>query len=629
MHDGSTLAVGRCEARSRRCAGAFVTTASFGLLLAACEFPVETAPRPEDTPSPVASPLQATDAEAAKLYRVVETYFNQWLALHPIRASELGDRRFDDRFGDYASASWMADSLGIEQEALERLATVDAKRLQGEDRLSYEAFKHQRDIEVYGYRYPSELLAIDQCTEWTTALARLASNSEGDAFRTARDYDEYLARMDGFVAWSGQVINNLRAGVSKGVVLPKVVVQRTLPQLQAFAAIEDPRQSIFWRPLLNFPAGLSIDDRRRLLVAYDDKLRTKVIPEYRRLHDYLAQEYLAQARETIAWSELPGGDYWYAWLVRRHTSTELTPDQVHELGLREVARLHAALAALQPALGIPGDTRTALERMRSDAATRAETPAQLLTAFRVARGRVAENWPSSFPGLPGTPLEIRAGEAFRTDCGEAVRYRPASADGQRPAVLEIDASHGTMTLPVYEIDAVFLREAVPGRHLQRAIARDRPNLPSFRRYDDWNTGYEDGWALYATLFGSQFGLYAEPLTQAGALTSELRHAAALVADTGIHAKGWSRSRAIEYLRANSALGAAEIEAEVDRYIARPGEALAYKVGQVKLLELRRQAERRLGPGFDLREFHAQLLGSGALPLDVLETKLRRWMVTRR
>jgi uncharacterized protein (DUF885 family) len=623
MPEASMVAMGRGVAASRRFAGALVTTASLGLLLAACEFPAETAPRPEDTPSPVASPLQARDAEAAELYRVVETYFNEWLSLHPIQASELGDRRFDDRFGDYASASWMADSLGIEQEALERLATVDAKRLQGEDRLSYDAFKRQREIEIYGYRYPSELLAIDQCTEWTTALAQLASDTDGNAFRTARDYDELLARMDGFAAWSGQVVNNLRAGVSKGVVLPKAVVQRTLPRLQAFADIDDPRKSIFWRPLLNFPAGLSIDDRRRLLVAFDDKLRNKVIPEYRRLHDYLAQEYLPQARDTVAWSQLPGGDYWYAWLVRRHTSTELTPDQVHELGLREVARLHAAIAALQPALEIPGDTRTALETLRSDAAARAASAAELQSAFRALRGRVDENLPSSFPRMPSTPLEIRAGESFRADCGEATHYRSSSADGQRPAVLVIDTAHGA-TLPTYEIDTVFLQQALPGRHLQRSVARERPNLPGFRRYDAWNSGYADGWALYASLLGSQVGLYAEPKMQLGALTSELKRAAALVVDTGIHAKGWSRPRAIEYLRANSTLDTAEIEAEVDRYIARPGEALAYKVGQIKLLELRRQAERRLGPAFDLREFHDQVLGSGALPFRVLEGKLRRW-----
>ncbi|HXW09281.1 MAG TPA: DUF885 domain-containing protein, partial [Steroidobacteraceae bacterium] len=459
-------------------------------------------------------------------------------------------------------------------------------------------------------------------------LARIASDIDGGAFRTAGDYDELLSRMDGFVAWSGQVVNNLRAGISKGVVLPKVVVQRTLPQLESFASIEDPRQSVFWRPLLNFPAGLSVDDRRRLLAAFDEKLRTKVLPEYRRLHDYLAQEYLPQARDTVAWSELPGGDFWYAWLVRRQTSTGLTPDQVHELGLREVARLHAALAGLQPALGIPGETRAVLEAMRTGAASQAVPTPELRTAFAAMHARVDANLASSFQRVPKAPLEIRVGAAYRAACGATSYYRQASGDGQSPAMLHVDINRGA-TLPAYQVDAVFLQQAVPGRHLQRSVAHEIPNLPSFRRYGEWNAAYDDGWALYAVSLGSRLGVLTEPSSQLGALAVEMRHAANLVIDSGIHAKGWSRQRAVEYLRANSALGTAEIEAEVDRTIARPAEALAYKVGQLKLFELRREAERQLGPGFDPREFHDQVLGSGSLPLDVLEWKLRRWTAKRR
>jgi uncharacterized protein (DUF885 family) len=411
-------------------------------------------------------------------------------------------------------------------------------------------------------------------------------------------------------------------------VLPKVVVQRTLPQLQSYASIEDPRQSVFWRPLLNFPAGLSVEDRRRLLAAFDEKLRTKVIPEYRRLHDYLEQDYLPQARDTIAWSELPGGDYWYAWLVRRHTSTELTPDQVHELGLREVARLHAALAALQPSLGIAGDPRGLLETMRAGVAARTTSAPEVLAAFREVGARVDANLASSFQRIPKAPLELRLRASRRAACGEPAHYRTASGDGERPAALEIDASNG-VGLAADQIDATYLQQAVPGRHLQHSIARETRNLPSFRRYGEWNTAYDDGWALYAASLGARLSAYADPKSQFGALAAEMRYAANLVIDTGIHAKGWSRERAIEYLRANSALGIAEIEAEVDRTIARPAEALAYKVGQLKLLELRGEAQRRLGSSFDLREFHEQVLGGGSLPLDVLEPKLRRWTAKRR
>ncbi|HEX6572987.1 MAG TPA: DUF885 domain-containing protein [Steroidobacteraceae bacterium] len=620
------------EPRSRRPASrrlvraATCVAATLGTLLAGCEFPGEPPPRAEDTPSPIAASLQATNAEAAELYRVVETYFNEYLALNPVYASELGDPRFDDRFGDYASPSWMADSLGIEQEALERLASVDPTQLQGEDLISYEAFKRQRELNVYGYRYPSELLAIDQFDNWATVFAQLASGTGAHVFRTTRDYDEFLARMDGFVAWSEQAINNLSAGISKGVVLPKVVVERTMPQLEAFANVEDPRQTVFWRPLLNFPAGLSIEDRKRLLAAYDEKLRTRVIPEYRRLHDYLSTEYLPHARDTIAWSDLPSGDYWYAWLVRQYTTTDMTPGQVHELGLREVARLQVALANLQPELGLTGDARATFDAMRADPKFRFPDAAALLAGYEALRGRVDSNMHALFLRVPRATFVIRAVEPYRAASAASASYQPSSADGTRPGVFYVNTSE-LAARPSYLMDAIYLHEAVPGHHYQGARAQETPNLPSFRRFG-WNTAYGEGWALYAESLGTRLGLYADPYARFGALTMELWRAARLVVDTGIHAKGWTRQRSVDYLRANTALGEADIQAEVDRYVARPGQALAYKVGQLKLLALRRKAEQRLGARFDIREFHEQVVGSGSLPLDVLEAKLERWMASR-
>ena len=604
-----------------------LTVGCLAAMLAGCELPTDPPPRPEETPSPVAATLQASNAEAAELYRVVETWFNDYLALNPIFATELGDHRFDDRFGDYASASWMADSLGIEQEALERLASVDPTQLQGEDRISYDAFKRQRELAMHGFRYPSELLAIDQFDNWCNVFVQLASGAGAHPFRTTGDYDNFLARMDGFVAWSEQAINNLRAGVSKGVVLPKVVVERTLPQLEAFARIEDPRQSIFWQPLLNFPPGPSVADRRRLLDAYDEKLRTKVIPEFRRLHDYLAQEYLPKARDTIGWSELPSGDLWYGYLVRYHTTTELTPDQLHDLGLREVARLRASLANLQPALGVVGEPRAVFDSMRADPAFKAADAAALLVGYESLRLRVERNMATQFLRVPHATFVVRAVEPHRAAAAAAAEYEAPSADGSRPAVFYVNTSD-LPSRPTYLMEPLFLHEALPGHHYQTAIAQEKPGLPSFRRFGT-STAYDEGWALYAESLGPSLGLYADPAARFGALTTELWRAARLVVDTGIHAKGWSRQRAVDYMRANTALGEADIQAEVDRYIAWPGQALAYKVGQLKILALRRKAERALGPRFDVREFHEQIVGSGPLPLTVLETKIQRWLSTRR
>jgi len=597
------------------------------LALAACDFAPEPAARAEEQPSALAAPLRAANADAARLYRVVETYFDQYLALNPIYATALGDHRFDDRFGDYASMSWMADSLGIEQESLEKLQAVDPRRLAEADLVTYEAFKRQRELNIGGFRYPSELLAINQLDSWPNTFAQLGSGRGAHPFRTTRDYDNFLSRMDGFAAWVDQAINNLRAGVSKGVVLPQVVVERTLPQLEAIGRLEDPRLSVFWQPLLTFPAGPSVADRQRLLRAYDEKLRSKVLPAYRRLHDYLAQDYLPKARTSVGWSELPSGDLWYAYLVRYHTTTELTPDQVHDLGLREVARLRANLAGLQVALGVAGEPRAVFDAMRANPRFQFSDAQQLLAGYESLRTRVDAALPALFLRRPAATFEIRPVEGFRAAAAATASYQPSSADGARPGVFYVN-TYDLASRPSYSMEAVYLHEAVPGHHYQLALAQETPNLPRFRRFG-WDTAYGEGWALYAESLGSELGLYADPYSQYGALTMELWRAARLVVDTGLHAKGWERQRAIDYLRNNTALGEADIAAEVDRYIAWPGQALAYKVGQLRILELRGEAQAKLGERFDLREFHEQIVGTGSLPLPVLEAKIRRWINSRR
>jgi uncharacterized protein (DUF885 family) len=596
------------------------------LALTACDFASEPSTRPEERPSALSTPLRASSAEAVELYRVIETYFDQYLALNPILASELGDHRFDDRFGDYLSMSWMADSLGIEQESLEQLTAIDPKRLAGEDLVTYVAFKRQRELGISGYRYPSELLAINSYSNWPAAFARLGSGQGAHPFRTTRDYDAFLARMDGFVVWVDQAINNLRAGVTKGVVLPQIVVERTLPQLEAFGRLEDPRQTVFWQPLLNFPAGPSVADRRRLLQAYDEKLRTKVLPAYRRLHDYLAQEYLPKARATVSWSDLPSGDLWYAYLVRYYTSTEMTPAQVHELGLREVARLRAGLVGLQGALGIAGEPRTVFDALRADPRFRFGDARSMLTGYAALHDRVDARLPALFLRRPKSTFEIRPIEDFRAASAAAASYSPQGADGRQAGVLYVNTSE-LASRPSYAMDALYLGAAVPGHFYLAAIARETPSLPRVRRFGD-DAAMVEGWALYAQSLGAELGLYADPYSQFGALNVELSHAAALVVDTGLHAQGWSRQRAEEYLRANTALGEADIAAAVDRYIACPGQALADKIGQLKILELRRRAEQQLGARFDLREFHEQVIGGGILPLSVLETTINHWIAAR-
>lgn len=598
------------------------------LWLAGCN-PVEPpGTRPEDAPSSLAAPLRAANAETAELYRVVETYFDRYLELNPVYATALGDHRFDSRFGDYASVSWVADSLGIEQEALEQLQSVDLRELGGQDLVTYQAFKRQRELSIGGYRYPVELLALNQVDSWPIAFARLGSGRGVHPFRTTQDYDHFLGRMDGFVAWVDQAINNLRAGVTKGVVLPKVVIQRTLPQLDAFGRVEDPKQTVFWQPLLSFPAGPTVADRRRLLRAYEEKLRTRVLPAYRRLHDYLAQDYLPMARDTVAWSDLPSGDLWYAHLVRLHTTLDLTPDDVHELGLREVARLRANFAAqLQGPLGVPGDIDAAFDALRADPRFRFASPQTLLQGYDSARTRADARLATQFTRRARSGLDVRAMDSYQTIAGPPIAYELPGADGTRHGRLLVNTSD-LASQHAFALEAQYLQFGVPGRHYQVSLAQQAPELPRFRRFGS-DPAFSDGWALYAVGLGSELGLLADPYTQFGALNLELLAAARLVIDTGLHARGWSRQRAIDYLRANTAASEADIVVEVDRSIALPARGIAAKVGQLRLLDQRRRAEAKLGDRFDIRAFHEAVVGAGSLPLPVLEARLVRWTEARR
>ena len=566
--------------------------------------------------------LKASNETAAELIEITERYYDRYLELNPLTATAQGDHRFDAKFGDYVSLAWMADSLAMEQDALEKLQTVKAKRLSGEDLVTYEAFRKGREINVEGYRFPSELLPIQQFSNLASSFPVAGSGRGIQPFRTAQDYDNFLSRMDGFAAWADQSIANMKIGVAKGVVQPRIVVERTIPQVAA-QIVDDPKQSVFWQPVLSFPAGLSVADRQRLTKAYAEKIATVVIPAYRRLHDYLQTEYLPSARASIGLSELPNGASWYAYLVRYYTSTSMTPAQVHELGLAEVARIRAEMEQVRKQVGHAGDLRSFLDALRADPGLHYKEPAELLAGYGALRQRVTSALPLLFAVTPKATFEIRPVEAFRAATAAAASYVPPSADGKRPGVFYVN-TYDLASRPKYSMEAVYLHEAEPGHHLQIAIAQEATGLPRFRRFA-YDTAFGEGWALYAESLGHDLGLYTDPYSAFGALSNEMWRAARLVVDTGIHSKGWTREQALDYLRANTALGEADIAAEVDRYIAWPGQALAYKVGELEILRLRQRAQQKLGPRFDIRAFHTQVLESGSLPLAVLEAKIDRWI----
>jgi uncharacterized protein (DUF885 family) len=560
--------------------------------------------------------------DAQRLAAVVDAWYERWLELNPLAATEQGDHRYDARFGDYLSPTWLADSLANEQDSLEDLHEVDRARLGDSDRITYDAFKYGREIAIEGYRYPAELLPVDQLYGRSAQFAVLATGSGSHPFATAQDYDNFLGRMDGFVAWVEQAINNMRSGAAKGIVQPRIVIERAIPQLTALA-VDDPGESVLRRPILNLPAGLSIADRQRIVTAWESKLGEKVLPAIRRLRDYLENDYLPSTRPSVGLSELQNGAAWYAYCARLHTTTELTPAQIHELGLSEVARIRGTMERLRSGLGHGGDLRSLFEKLRGDPRFVAGDAEALLSGYRDLRSRVAAALPRQFAIAPKADFEIRPVEPFREQSAASASYRPGSPDGKRLGVFYVN-TWDLPSRPTYLMQAIYLHEAVPGHHFQVSLAQEMTDLPRFRRHADF-TAYDEGWGLYAESLGRELGLYDDPYSELGALTLEIWRAVRLVVDTGLHSQGWTRERAIEYMRANTSIGRADIVAEVERYIARPGQALAYKVGEIRIRALRREAQRALGARFDVREFHTQVLAGGSLPLPVLEVNIRRWL----
>ena len=574
-----------------------------------------------DGSDPAASAADASP-DAQRLAAVVDSWYERWLELNPLDASAQGDHRYDARFGDYLSPTWLADSLANEQDSLEELRAVDPAGLSDSDRITFDAFKYGREIAIEGYRYPAELLPVDQLFGRPAQFAVIGAGGDVHPFVTVQDYDNFLARMDGFVAWVEQAINNMRSGAVKGVVQPRVVIERAIPQLSALA-VEDPKESVLWRPILNLPPGLSVPDRQRIVTAWERKLGEAVLPAIRRLRDYLENDYLAHTRPSVGLSALPNGAAWYAYCVRLHTTTSLTPQQVHELGLSEVARIRAAMERLKTQVGHTGDLRSLFEKLRGDPRFVASDAEALLAGYRDLKSRVASAMPRQFAIAPKADFEIRPVEAFREQSAASASYRPGSPDGKRPGVFYVN-TWDLPSRPTYLMQAIYLHEAVPGHHFQVSLAQEMDELPRFRRHAEF-TAYDEGWGLYAESLGRELGLYDDPHSELGALMMEVWRAVRLVVDTGLHSQGWTREQAIDYMRANTSIGRADIVAEVERYIAQPGQALAYKVGEIRIRALRRESERTLGARFDVRDFHTQVLAGGSLPLPVLEEQIRRWL----
>ena len=594
----------------------FIAAALFG-----CSDPQPATPSASPAaPAPVPGSVPDTPAEA--LDALYAAYFEDLLALFPLLATSIGDDRYNDQYPNTLSAEYRERVRAFHERYLDEALAIGDTGLTGEARVSYDVFVRARRDALAEMAVPSWMMPINQFRNAANSFARLGSGRSSQPFDTVADYDNFLSRIGGFSEWSAQAIENMRLGIEAGVVQPRILMEKALPQLAAHVQ-DDPEASMFWRPVAAMPDSFPAEERARLTEAYREAITTRVVPAYKALHDFIRDEYLPAARETVGMLALPDGRAWYAQLVREYTTTDLTPAEIHEIGLAEVARIHGEMRAVMEQVGFEGDLGEFFTFMNTDPQFYFDRREELLDGYEALRARVDAGVAPLFTLTPDAGYEIRPVEPFREKSAAGGSYQRPSADGSRPGIFYVN-TYDLSARPSWAMESLFLHEAVPGHHFQIAINQELDELPAFRRFSFY-TAYTEGWALYAESLGKAMGVYEDPYQYFGKLNAELWRAVRLVVDTGLHEKGWSRQDVLDFMYANSAVNEARAVAEAERYMAIPGQALSYKVGQLKIQELRDRAETALGEDFDIRAFHARVLESGALPLDVLETNLERWM----
>ena len=591
------------------------------LSLAACATNPIAAPR---SAAPVAPGSQREAHDA--LFALFKASDEATLKLNPLDALFRGDLRYADRFGDMISDQYFDASRAALVKDLADLQAIDRSLLNSTDQIAYDTFAFgQKDALA---RLDPALLAltvvrpINHFSGLQTYYPTLSSGKGAAPFATVADYEKALRRHDGYADYLDAAIARFRQGQAAGVVDTKLTIRNVIDQLDTQIA-QPLEQSAFYAPVRSFPATVQGADRVRLEAAYRAMIANRIYPAYRRLRDYLRDDYLASARETVGLSAMKGGDAVYRNLIRSSTTLPLGPEEVHQLGLSEVARITAAMEKVRVEVGYPRDLAAFFDYLRTDRKFQPASRAGLTKDYYAIGKTVATKLPAYFSTMPRTGLEIRPYDATIEKYQAGGSYEQGTPDGKRPGVFYFNAYDlPSRTTP--GMTTLYLHEGAPGHHFQISLAQENEALPAFLRFGG-NTAYVEGWALYAETLGYSMGLYRDPYQRFGTLSDEMLRAMRLVVDTGLHAKGWSRDQAIAYMLSHSNMGRTDATAEVERYIAIPGQALAYKIGALTIQRLRAKAEAELGAGFDIRQFHAQVLMTGALPLPVLEAKIDRWI----
>jgi uncharacterized protein (DUF885 family) len=560
-------------------------------------------------------------AEAKNLHALFDAEWDYRMQQSPEYASELGDRRWNDRWSDESLEAY-ARRHEHDKEVLVKLGKIHRARLTAADQLNYDLFEKSHQQAVEGYKFHQFLIPLNQ----RGGIQTQDELADSLRFQTLKDYEDWIARLRAFPVLMDQTIALMREGIKERMVHPKVIMERLPAQIDK-QIVSDPTQSGFYKPFQHFSTQISSADQERLKQEARQAVEQQVVPAFKNFKEFFVKEYLPACFDQVGIWQVPHGDELYAYDVRRYTTTELTPDQVHEIGLKEVARIRAEMDGIMKQTAFKGSRDDFFKFLRTDPQFFYKSSDDLFEAYKATAKTIDPNLVKIFRTLPREPYGVEAIPDVAAPDTTAAYYRPGAADGSRAGTYFVNL-YKPETRPKWEMLVLTLHESVPGHHLQIARAHELGEMPKFRRFAGY-TAFIEGWGLYAESLGDDMGLYTDPYSKFGELTYQMWRAVRLVVDTGIHAKHWTRDQAIKYFMDNAPKAELDIVNEIDRYIAWPGQALAYKIGELRIQELRARAHEQLGAKFDLKAFHDVVLGSGPLPLDILERNVNDWIAEQK
>ena len=581
-------------------------------------------------PAPAAPAAQAVQSEHDKLFNLFKASDEANLKRNPLNALFRGDMRYADRLGDYITDEYFAGERAAAEHDLAALHQIDRSKLDATDQLAYDTFEYQTKDALRGLQPDMLALTVvrplNHFFGFHTFYPTFASGQGAAPFKTLEDYENNLKRHKEFVVLVDRSIERFKQGQASGVVETKMTVRNMIEQLDN--QLKQPvEESSYYGPVKKFPDTVPAADRERLTAAYRAAVADELYPALTRLRDYLKNDYLASARDGAGIMYMKGGDKLYRYQIQSTTTLPLTPEEIHETGLKEVARITAEMEKVKDEVGFNGTLHQFFENLRADPKLKAKSREDLTQRYYAVGKAVDAKLPAYFSTLPKAKLEIRPYEPFREKFEAGGSYQSGTPDGSRPGIFYFNAYDlPSRTTP--GVTTLYLHEGAPGHHFQISLAQENAALPSFMRFGG-TTAFAEGWGLYAETLGYDMGFYADPYQRMGTLDDEMLRAMRLVVDTGIHSKGWTREQAIDYMLTHSSMGKTDATAEVERYIVIPSQATAYKIGALTIQRLRDKAKAELGDKFDIREFHAQVLMTGALPLAILEQKIDRWIASKK